>query len=152
MKQLEECRKAIEPIVIRQNDCWYDTKTIATAVYVILTYMIEAERKGEPLTAEEETKLLDALGGGEFYPKPRKDEPRTCENCKHYDEKVEAIACERCLDGKYSRYEPKDEPQTDARCENCKHYGVESVSCDRCDKSRHNRFEPKGARNVSNRP
>jgi hypothetical protein len=34
-------------------------------------------------------------------------EPQKCETCKHYDAEVESIACERCLDGKYSRYEPK---------------------------------------------
>lgn len=34
--------------------------------------------------------------------------PQTdCENCKHYNPHHEAIACERCLDGKYSRYEPQ---------------------------------------------
>ncbi len=38
------------------------------------------------------------------------DEPQTdCESCKHYNPNHEAIACERCLDGKYSRYEPKTE-------------------------------------------
>ena len=47
MTQLEECRKAIEQICMRQNDCWYDTKTIATAVYVILTHMIDADLKTE---------------------------------------------------------------------------------------------------------
>lgn len=30
-----------------------------------------------------------------------------CESCKHYNPNHEAIACERCLDGKYSRYEPQ---------------------------------------------
>ena len=45
-----------------------------------------------------------------------KDEPQTdCETCKHYNPNHEAIACERCLDGKYSRYEPKDEPQTERK-------------------------------------
>ena len=36
------------------------------------------------------------------------DEPQTdCESRKHYNPNHEAIACERCLDGKYSRYEPQ---------------------------------------------
>lgn len=36
------------------------------------------------------------------------DTPQTdCETCKHYDPDHEAIACERCLDGKYNRYEPQ---------------------------------------------
>lgn len=39
-----------------------------------------------------------------------KDEPQTdCDTCKHYNPNHEAIACERCLDGKYSRYEPQME-------------------------------------------
>ena len=45
-------------------------------------------------------------------------EPQKCETCKHYDAEVESIACERCLDGKYSRYEPKTEPKTDP-CDGC---------------------------------
>ena len=43
-----------------------------------------------------------------------------CETCKHYNPDHEAIACERCLGGKYSRYEPKTEPQTD--CKNCNNH------------------------------
>ncbi len=36
------------------------------------------------------------------------DTPQTdCDTCKHYNPHHEAIACERCLDGKYSRYEPQ---------------------------------------------
>lgn len=36
------------------------------------------------------------------------DTPQTdCETCKHYNPHHEAIACERCLDGKYDRYEPQ---------------------------------------------
>lgn len=34
-------------------------------------------------------------------------EPQTCDTCKHYNPHHEAIACERCLDGKYNRYEPE---------------------------------------------
>ena len=36
---------------------------------------------------------------------------KDCETCNHYHPDHEAIACERCLDGKYSRYEPKTESQ-----------------------------------------
>ena len=42
---------------------------------VRLMVLLGATISDPALTAEEETKLLDALGGGEFYPKPRKDEP-----------------------------------------------------------------------------
>ena len=31
----------------------------------------------------------------------------SCETCRFYHPDYEAIACERCLDGKYSRYEPR---------------------------------------------
>lgn len=30
----------------------------------------------------------------------------SCETCKHDNEEVESIACERCIDGTYSRFEP----------------------------------------------
>ena len=68
------------------------------------------------------------------------NEPR-CEDCKYYREDVESIACERCLGGKYSRFEPKTEPsdwkdqmwleaveaseQTEPKCEYCKFYDGE---------------------------
>jgi len=42
------------------------------------------------------------------------DTPQTdCETCKHYNPHHEAIACERCLDGKYSRYEPQTEGRSE---------------------------------------
>ena len=43
------------------------------------------------------------------------DVPQICETCNHYDPDCETIACERCLDGKYSRYEPKAAPQQRSR-------------------------------------
>ena len=47
--------------------------------------------------------------------KPINSEPQACESCNHYDAEHETIACERCLDGKYSRYEPKATPQQRSR-------------------------------------
>lgn len=35
----------------------------------------------------------------------RKDEPQTCETCKHYG--VVSVECDRCDKGTHSRYEPK---------------------------------------------
>ena len=37
----------------------------------------------------------------------RLTEPNNCKTCRHYKPDHEAIACERCLGGKYSRYEPQ---------------------------------------------
>lgn len=74
------------------------------------------------------------------------EKPNKCETCTHYNPDHEAIACERCLGGKYSRYEPrktnkaekkqptpildfmvngrvKTDPQTDNPCENCNREG-----------------------------
>ena len=79
------------------------------------------------------------------------EKPNNCEDCRHYNPDHEAIACERCLDGKYSRYEPKDEPtiskmeqvdkdinvrskgepQNIGYCNECKWYGDKQV-CGRC--------------------
>lgn len=65
------------------------------------------------------------------------DTPQTdCETCKHYNPHHEAIACERCLDGKYSRYEPQTE------CRTCKWALVSWTShhCDGCEA--HSKYEP----------
>ena len=57
MTQLEEAKKAVEQICLRQNVCWHDTKTIATAVYVILIHMIDADRKADRKTEPTSSKM-----------------------------------------------------------------------------------------------
>lgn len=77
---------------------------------------------------------LDAVQNGKFH---IADTPQTdCETCKHYNPHHEAIACERCLDGKYNRYEPQTE------CRTCKWALVSWTShhCDDCEA--HNKYEP----------
>lgn len=47
MGELNEYKDIVEEIVHRQNDCWYDTKVLANAVYAILRYLTR-DRKTEP--------------------------------------------------------------------------------------------------------
>ena len=93
MTQLEECKKVIGQICMRQNDCWHDTKTIATAVYVILTHMIDADRKTEPASSKMEQVDKDINVRS-------KDGHRDCINCGSADD------CAKCRGF-------TDEPQTE---------------------------------------
>ena len=115
MTQLEECRKAIEQICIDRNECWYDTKILANAVYLILDEIM-ADRKTEnssekPNNCEDEQQTEYRIG---YYTptnaeilKALEDEPRTCFNCKHNVTKhTFDHACGGCI--KMDRYERED--------------------------------------------
>ena len=112
MTQLEECKKVIGQICMRQNDCWHDTKTIATAVYVILTHMIDADRKTEPASSKMEQVDKDINVRSKDEPQTEVDwKQRLCDmygaNRKSFDEAWE----------KYEADKVTDEPQTERSSE-----------------------------------
>ena len=99
MDELNHFKNVVKEIVHRSNDCWYDTKLLANAVYAILRYLM-ADRKDEPSVRNNRTVEDEA-------------QYHTCATCRNKD-----ILCKNCVG---DNYEPtcqnirqvEDEPQTD---------------------------------------